>query len=85
MHLTGWAVNSAITSERACPCPPCRPHCRWALGVLIYELCHGLPPFYHEDKIQMYQRIVNGKYSFPPTFSKVGTEGLALVQPLWVE
>lgn len=30
----------------------------WSLGVLIFELCHGLPPFYQEDKLAMYRKIV---------------------------
>jgi serum/glucocorticoid-regulated kinase 2 len=26
----------------------------WALGVLIYEMIIGIPPFYNENKHQMY-------------------------------
>jgi cGMP-dependent protein kinase len=40
--------------------------------VLIFELCGGLPPFYEEDKLAMYQRIVHVKYAAPAHFSKVG-------------
>lgn len=29
----------------------------WALGVLIYEMIIGIPPFYHKNQHQMYQLI----------------------------
>ena len=53
------------------PVVPLAP-CRWALGVLVFELVGGLPPFYCEDKLAMYQRVVHLTYSFPAHFSKVG-------------
>jgi hypothetical protein len=38
----------------------------YALGVLIYEMLAGYPPFYKEDHVELYQQILEGKYSFPP-------------------
>ncbi len=29
----------------------------WALGVLVYELCAGLPPFMDEDRLAMFRKI----------------------------
>ena len=29
--------------------------CRWALGVLIYEMVAGYPPFYSENKVEMFK------------------------------
>ena len=40
----------------------------WAYGVLIYEVLAGYPPFYEEDTTQTYQRILHGRFGFPPDF-----------------
>ncbi|GAA6014341.1 hypothetical protein JCM10207_005425 [Rhodosporidiobolus poonsookiae] len=37
----------------------------WTLGVLLYEMLSGLPPFYEEDHQTMYKRIVSETLSFP--------------------
>jgi serine/threonine protein kinase len=33
----------------------------WALGVLMYEMAAGFPPFFAEQPIQIYEKIVSGK------------------------
>ena len=42
----------------------------WALGVLIYEMLAGYPPFYADDRMQMYKIILAGKLVFPTSTSK---------------
>ena len=42
----------------------------WALGVLIFEMAAGYPPFYAERPLQIYEKIVAGKVKFPMHFSK---------------
>ncbi|KAJ3023495.1 UNVERIFIED_CONTAM: hypothetical protein HDU68_008594 [Siphonaria sp. JEL0065] len=37
----------------------------WTLGVLIYEMITGLPPFYDENQNEMYKRIVGDELVFP--------------------
>ena len=37
----------------------------WALGVLIYEMLAGYPPFYDENPFGIYQLILAGKVEFP--------------------
>jgi serum/glucocorticoid-regulated kinase 2 len=38
----------------------------WTLGVLLYEMMTGLPPFYDENVNTMYQRILSDPLNFPP-------------------
>ncbi|XP_059496006.1 cAMP-dependent protein kinase catalytic subunit gamma-like isoform X5 [Stegostoma tigrinum] len=46
----------------------------WALGVLIYEMCAGYPPFFADQPIQIYEKIVAGKEEppFKPKFRGPG-------------
>lgn len=37
----------------------------WAIGILIYELLAGYPPFYADDPLGIYQKILDGKVKFP--------------------
>ena len=42
----------------------------WALGVLMYELVSGSPPFYADDPMEVYEKILSGNMSFPSHFGK---------------
>jgi len=42
----------------------------WALGVLIYEMLQGLPPFYDQNLRDMYDAILHQPIPFPRNFSK---------------
>ena len=37
----------------------------WALGVLIYEMLAGYPPFYDESPFGIYQKILAGRVEYP--------------------
>ena len=47
------------------------PHGRWALGVLVYELCNGLPPFLDEDRLVMFRKVCSRDFKMPQHFSQV--------------
>jgi len=42
----------------------------WTLGILIYEMIVGQPPFCDEDPMGIYQKILSGKIVFPKLFDK---------------
>lgn len=42
----------------------------WSLGILLYELTVGIPPFYSQNVNEMYQKIQQGVLRFPPFLSE---------------
>jgi len=40
----------------------------YALGVLIFEMLAGYPPFYDEDHFKLYEKIIAGKIKWPSHF-----------------
>merc|ERR1712139_159617 len=42
----------------------------WTLGILIYEMIVGQPPFCDEEPMGIYQKILAGKVYFPKYFDK---------------
>ena len=42
----------------------------WALGVLIFEMCVGTPPFFAEDPMEVYEKILGANPALPTFFSK---------------
>jgi len=42
----------------------------WAFGILIFEMLFGQPPFCADDPMDIYQKILRNKVSYPSSFSK---------------
>jgi len=42
----------------------------WTLGILVFEMLVGYPPFVDEDPMGIYQKILSGKIVFPKFFDK---------------
>jgi len=40
----------------------------WCLGVLVYEMLAGFPPFQDEDPMNIYRKIINTKPKYPDGF-----------------
>jgi len=41
----------------------------WCLGVLVYELLSSFPPFFDDEPMGTYRKIIQGKFKFPKYFS----------------
>ncbi|KAJ2809185.1 cAMP-dependent protein kinase catalytic subunit [Coemansia guatemalensis] len=46
----------------------------WALGILIFEMIAGYPPFYDEDHYRLYEKILAGRIQWPPQFDAVSRD-----------
>jgi serine/threonine protein kinase len=40
----------------------------WTLGILVYEMLAGFPPFQDEDPMNIYRKIINTKPRYPDGF-----------------
>ncbi|KAJ1947914.1 cAMP-dependent protein kinase catalytic subunit [Kickxella alabastrina] len=46
----------------------------WALGILIFEMIAGYPPFYDEDHYRLYEKILAGRIQWPAEFDPVARD-----------
>jgi serine/threonine protein kinase len=55
----------------------------WSLGVILYILLCGFPPFYHESTAALYKQIKKGQFEFPdPYWSEISDLAKDLVSKL---
>ena len=40
----------------------------WSIGIVLYILLCGFPPFFEEDNVKLFETIKQGKYEFPCPF-----------------
>lgn len=53
----------------------------WALGILIYEMLIGTPPYYDNNPIKIYEKILEGDLFFP---SEIEPRAINLIKRLLV-
>lgn len=46
----------------------------WSLGILIFEMIAGYPPFYAEAPVAIYEKIIKGIIEFPRYFDPVARD-----------
>ena len=46
----------------------------WTLGILLYEMLVGNPPFAADNQMDIYHKIMRGKYKVPSHFPKAAKE-----------
>lgn len=63
---------------------PYRENCDfWSVGVVLFILLSGSPPFYHEDNFELFEIIKTGKYSFSaPQWKNISAEAKDLISKL---
>lgn len=55
----------------------------WSLGVILYILLCGFPPFYNENQAALFEQIKRGSYDFPdPYWSNVSDAAKELVRKM---
>lgn len=55
----------------------------WSIGVILYILLCGFPPFYHENTKELYKQIKGGKYAFPnPYWKNISEDAIDVVKRL---
>jgi len=51
----------------------------WSLGIIVWEMLCGLPPFYSMNEREMYDMILNKKLVFPLSEEEASNEGVDFV------
>ena len=57
----------------------------WSLGVIMYIILGGYPPFYEDNQAELFRKIKAGNYKFHPEFwDNVSTDAKDLISKMLV-
>ena len=57
----------------------------WSIGVVLYILLCGFPPFYDDDNMVLFEKIKNGKFDFPsPVWDQISQDARDIISNLLV-
>lgn len=57
----------------------------WSVGVILYILLCGFPPFYEENTAKLFDQIMNARYDFPsPYWDDISEQAKDLIKHLLV-
>jgi len=57
----------------------------WSIGVIMYILLCGFPPFYADNNSKLFEKIMSGAYSFPsPYWDKISASAKDLIKCMLV-
>jgi serine/threonine protein kinase len=57
----------------------------WSVGVILYILLCGFPPFYEEEMPALFKQIMSGRFDFPsPWWDNISADAKDLVNKLLV-
>lgn len=55
----------------------------WSVGVIMYILLCGFPPFYEDNVVALFEQIIEGNYSFPdPYWTEITDSAKHLISQL---
>lgn len=55
----------------------------WSIGVIVYIILCGFPPFHHENNALLFELIMSGKFGFPdPYWTNVSAQAKDFVKKL---
>jgi len=57
----------------------------WSIGVILYVLLCGFPPFFHEEQQMLFRLIVKGNFEFPsPEWDSISDQAKDFIRKLLV-
>jgi calcium/calmodulin-dependent protein kinase I len=57
----------------------------WSIGVVLYILLCGFPPFYDDDNFALFEKIKKCQYDFPsPSWDNISNEAKDIIKNLLV-